>query len=84
MVDPHQIATYGFWQCTNNQTGRESIFLNTASNNYLEGTNFNYSCRSLNNPINCMEDFAMPEIKTIYFSDCVHHNINHNLLLLLQ
>jgi hypothetical protein len=36
--------------------------LNTASNNFLEWTNYNYSCHPLNKPINCMEDFAMPEI----------------------
>jgi hypothetical protein len=29
-VGPHQIAPYGFWRHTNNQTGKESIFLNTA------------------------------------------------------
>jgi hypothetical protein len=55
-VGPHQIAPYGFWRHTNNQTGKESIFLNTASNNFLEGTNYNYSCLPLNKPINCMED----------------------------
>jgi hypothetical protein len=64
-VGPHQIAPYGFWRHTNNQAGKELIFLNTASNNYLEGTNYNYSCRPLNNVKNCMEDFAMPEIRTI-------------------
>jgi hypothetical protein len=64
-VGPHQIPPYGFWHHTNNQTGKELIFLNTASNNFLEGTNYNYSCRSLNDPSNCMEDFSMPEIRTI-------------------
>jgi hypothetical protein len=64
-VDPHQIALYGFWCHTDNQTGKELIFLNTASNNYLEGTNYNYGCRALNDPVNCMEDYAMPEIRTI-------------------
>jgi hypothetical protein len=39
--------------------------LNTASNNFLEGTNYNYSCGFLNKLINCMEDFAMTEIRTI-------------------
>jgi hypothetical protein len=39
--------------------------LNTASNNFLEGTNYNYSCHPLKKPINCMEDFAMPKIRTI-------------------
>jgi hypothetical protein len=64
-VGSHQIAPHGFWRHTNNQTGKESIFLNTASNNFLEGTNYNYSCRSLNDPRICMEDFAIPEIRTI-------------------
>jgi hypothetical protein len=35
-VCPHQIG-----QHTNNATGKESIFLNTASNNFLEGMNYN-------------------------------------------
>jgi hypothetical protein len=39
-VDPHQIAPYCFWRHTNNQTGKESIFLNTASNNFPEKTNY--------------------------------------------
>jgi hypothetical protein len=56
MVGPHQIAPYGFWRHTNNATGKEPVFLNTASNNFLEGTNYNYSCN--------LEDFAMPEIRT--------------------
>jgi hypothetical protein len=64
-VDPHQIALYGHCRHTDNQTGKELIFLNTASSNFLEGTNYNYSCKSLNDPRNCMEDFAMPEIRTI-------------------
>jgi hypothetical protein len=64
-VGPHQIAPYGFWSHTNNQIGKESIFLNTATNNFLEGTNYNYSCYPLNKPVNSMEDFAMPEIRTI-------------------
>jgi hypothetical protein len=56
---------YGYWQHTNNQTGKELIFLNSASNNFLEGTNYNYSCHPLNKPVNCMENFAMTEIRTI-------------------
>jgi hypothetical protein len=43
VIIPHQIAPYGYSHHTNNQTGKESIFLNTASNNFLEGTNYNYS-----------------------------------------
>jgi hypothetical protein len=64
-VWPHQAISYGYWHHTNNATGKELIFLNTASNNFLEGTNYNYSCQPLNKPINWMEDFAMPKIKTI-------------------
>jgi hypothetical protein len=64
-VGRYQIAPYGFWRHTNNQTGKELIFLNTASNNFLEETNYNYSYHPLNKQINCMEDFAMPEIRTI-------------------
>jgi hypothetical protein len=37
-VGPHQQAPYGYWSHTNNATGRELIFLNTASNNFLEET----------------------------------------------
>jgi hypothetical protein len=51
-VGPHPLAPYGYWRHTNNQTGKESIFLNTASNNFLEGTNYNYSCHPLNNFVN--------------------------------
>jgi hypothetical protein len=65
IVGPHQQAPYGYWSHINNATGRELIFLNTASNNFLEETNYNYSCRPPNMPMNCMEDFAMPEIRTI-------------------
>jgi hypothetical protein len=36
-----------------------------ATNNFLERTNYNYSCYPLNKPVNCMEDFAMSEIRTI-------------------
>jgi hypothetical protein len=64
-VGLHQAASYGYWCHNNNQTGKESIFLNTVSKNFLEGTNYNYSCHPLNKPVNCMEDFAMPEIRTI-------------------
>jgi hypothetical protein len=34
-VGPHQAAPYGYWRHTNNATGKEIIFLNTASNNFL-------------------------------------------------
>jgi hypothetical protein len=45
-VGPHLVAPYGFWKYTNNATGKEIIFLNTANNNFLEGTNYNYSYRT--------------------------------------
>jgi hypothetical protein len=64
-VVPHQAAPYEYWRHTNNTTGKELIFLNIASNNFLEGTNYNYSCKPLNDPTRCMEDVAMPKIKTI-------------------
>jgi hypothetical protein len=41
------------------------IFLNIVSNNFLEGINYNYSCKFLNRPVKCMEEFAMLEIRTI-------------------
>jgi hypothetical protein len=44
-IKPHLIPSYNFWRHTNNATGKESILLNTANNNYLEGTNYNYSCK---------------------------------------
>jgi hypothetical protein len=65
IVGSHQIAPYGYWSHMNTETGKELIFFNTASNNFLEGTNYNYTCNPLNRPIKCMEDFAMLEIKTI-------------------
>jgi hypothetical protein len=57
-------APYGFWRYTNNMTGKESVFLNTATNNFLEGTNYNYSCTPLNNPGGCRQNYAMPTINT--------------------
>jgi hypothetical protein len=44
----HQIISYRFLTHTNNDTGKKSVFLNTASNNFLKETNYNYSCKSLN------------------------------------
>jgi hypothetical protein len=38
---------------TNNATGKESIFLNTANNNFLEGTNYNYSSTPITSPGKC-------------------------------
>jgi hypothetical protein len=39
-IKPHQIAPYGYWGHMNNATRKELIFLNTASNNFLEGINY--------------------------------------------
>jgi hypothetical protein len=52
-VGPHQTAPYGYWCHTNNATGKKSIFLNTVTNNFLEGTNYNYSCQPLNKTARC-------------------------------
>jgi hypothetical protein len=83
IVGPHQAAPYGYWHHINNQIGKESIFINIGSNNFLEGTNYNYSCCPLNKPINPMEDFAMPEIRTIngtasYSTIVIQNNIQSN------
>jgi hypothetical protein len=37
-----------------------SVFLNTATNNFLEGTYSNYSCKSTNTP-KCRRDYKIPE-----------------------
>jgi hypothetical protein len=47
-------APYGLWRNT------ISIFLNTATNNFLEGTNFNYSCKPTNSP-KCRKDYKMTD-----------------------
>jgi hypothetical protein len=38
------------------------MYLNTATNNFLEGTNFNYSSTLLNTPGGCRQDYVMPEV----------------------
>jgi hypothetical protein len=43
-------------------TGKESIYLNIATNNFLEETNFNYSCTSLNTSGGCRQDYIIPEV----------------------
>jgi hypothetical protein len=63
-VCPHLEAPYGFCKHINDVTSKESIYLNTATNNFLEGTNFNYSCTPLNTPICCRQDYIMPEVRT--------------------
>jgi hypothetical protein len=52
-VRPHLLAPYGFWKHTNNATGKENVFLNTTNNNFLEGTNYNYSCTPVTSPGKC-------------------------------
>jgi hypothetical protein len=75
-VGPHQTAPYGYWRHMSNATGKELIFLNTTSNNFLEGSNYNYSCQPLNKPARCMEDVAMLEIRTIAKYSCMLYNSN--------
>jgi hypothetical protein len=64
-VGPYLLAPYGFWKHTNNATGEESIFLNTANNNFLEGTNYNYSCTLVTSPGKCKTNYIMLELRTI-------------------
>jgi hypothetical protein len=53
-VGPAFQSPYGFWR---NET---STILNTATNNFLEGTNFNYSCKPTNSP-RCRDDYIFPQ-----------------------
>jgi hypothetical protein len=64
-IGPHLVAPYRFWKHTNNTTGKESVFLNMANNNFLEGTNYNYSCIPVTSPGKCKTDYVMPELRTI-------------------
>jgi hypothetical protein len=64
-VRPHLLAPYGFWKHTSNATGKESIFLNTANNNFLESTNYNYSYTPITFPGKCKKDYVIPELRTI-------------------
>jgi hypothetical protein len=64
-IRPHLLALYGFWKDKNNGTGKESIFLNTGNNNFLEGTNYNYSCMRITSPRKCKTDYVMPELRII-------------------
>jgi hypothetical protein len=59
------LALCGFWKYINNVTGKESIFLNTTNNNFLEGTNYNYSCTPITSPEKCKIDYVMLELRTI-------------------
>jgi hypothetical protein len=65
-VGLYQIAPYGYRSHKNNAPGKELIFLNTATNNFLEGMNYNHTYKPLNKPERCIEDdVAMPKIRTI-------------------
>jgi hypothetical protein len=44
-VGSHLLTPYGFWKHTNNATGKESVFLNTENNNFLEGTIIIHVCQ---------------------------------------
>jgi hypothetical protein len=50
---------------TNNATGKKNVFLNTANNNFLEGTNYNYSCTPVTSSGKCKTDYVMPELRMI-------------------
>jgi hypothetical protein len=45
---------YGLWR------NKTSVFLNTATKNFLEGLNFNYSYK-LTNSSKCRRDYKMPD-----------------------
>jgi hypothetical protein len=59
-VGPYLLAPYRFWKHTNNTTGKKSIFLNTANNNFLEGINYNYSCAPVTSPGKCKTNEVTP------------------------
>jgi hypothetical protein len=87
-VGPHLEASYGFWRHTNFLTKKDGIYLNIVINNFLEGTNFNYSCTPLNTPGGCRQDYVMLEIYTansmsnIYIGNFRNKRCNsHNKLL---
>jgi hypothetical protein len=52
-------APYGFWR---NDT---AVFLNTADNNFLEGTNYNYSCLPTSARPPCYDKYQMPISRTL-------------------
>jgi hypothetical protein len=57
-VGPNYQAPYGFWM---NET---TIIINTATNNFLKRTNFNYSCKPTNNP-NCRDNYILLDPITV-------------------
>jgi hypothetical protein len=57
------IVPYGFW--THTATGKENTFLNIASNNFLEGTNYDYLCKPVIFPGKCKINYVMPELRII-------------------
>jgi hypothetical protein len=40
-------------------------YLNIVNNNFLGGTNYNYSCILIISPGKCKTDYVMPELRTI-------------------
>jgi hypothetical protein len=54
-VNPILQPPYGLWR---NAT---LIFLNAATNNFVEGTKFNYSCKPTNLPKCRRRDYKMPD-----------------------
>jgi hypothetical protein len=63
-MTPHLEAPYGFLRHTNDATGKESIYLNRTTNNFLERIKFNYSYTPLNTPNDCRPDYVIPEENT--------------------
>jgi hypothetical protein len=64
-VEPHLISLYEFWRHTNNTTGKESIFFNITNNNFLEGTNYNYSYTLVTSPEKCKTNYIMQNLRMI-------------------
>jgi hypothetical protein len=62
-VGLYLIASYGLWRHINNTTRKENIFLNTTNNNFLEGTNYNYSCIPIISPQKCKNGLCHPRIE---------------------
>jgi hypothetical protein len=54
-VGPNLQTPFGFWR---NET---SVFINTVTMNYLEGTNFNYSCQPIFTPYRPGQDFKFAD-----------------------
>jgi hypothetical protein len=46
-------------------TRKESVFLNIVNNNFLEGTNYNYTCIPITSPGKYKTDYVMRELRRI-------------------